>query len=121
MGTRFASDKKAIAMCDVCGFQYKLKELKSLVVKDRETQIKACPECWNPGQPQLKLGEFPVNDPQAIRNPRPDRSLGVSGVYSSRDIQWGWNPVGGGNDPFGLTPNNLVATGSVGTVTVTTA
>jgi hypothetical protein len=77
MGTRFASDKKAIAMCDVCGFQFKLKQLKSLVVKDRETQIKACPECWNPDQPQLKLGEFPVNDPQAIRNPRPDRSLGV--------------------------------------------
>ena len=50
MGTRFASDKKAIAMCDVCGFQFKLKQLKSLVVKDRETQIKACPECWNPSQ-----------------------------------------------------------------------
>ena len=119
MGTRFASDKKAIAMCDVCGFQYKLKELKSLIVKDRDTQIKACPECWNPDQPQLKLGEFPVSDPQAIRNPRPDRSLGTSGVYSSRDIQWGWNPVVGGNDPFGLTPNDLVATGSVGTVTIT--
>ena len=80
MGTRFASDKKAIAMCDVCGFQFKLKDVKSLVVKDRETQIKACPECWNPEQPQLKLGEFPVNDPQAIRNPRPDRSLAYQGV-----------------------------------------
>ena len=72
MGSRFASDRIAIAMCDVCGFQYKLKELKSLVVKGRDTNIKACPECWNPDQPQLKLGEFPVDDPQAIRNPRPD-------------------------------------------------
>jgi len=25
-----------------------------------------------------------------------------------------------GRDPFGLTPNNLVATGEIGTVTVTT-
>jgi hypothetical protein len=66
MGNQFASDKRAIAMCDVCGFQFKLKTLKDLVVKGRNTNIKACQECWNPDQPQLKLGEFPVNDPQAI-------------------------------------------------------
>jgi hypothetical protein len=120
MGNRFASDRIAIALCDVCGFQYKLKQLKDLVVKGRNTDIKACPECWNPDQPQLKLGEFPVEDPQAIRNPRPDRSLGEAGDYSSRNIQWGWYPVGGGDDPFNLTPNNLVASGLLGTVTVTT-
>lgn len=120
MANQFASSNKAIAYCDVCGFQYKLKELKSLVVKNRDTNIKACPECWNSDQPQNMLGEFPVHDPQALRDPRPDQSLGYAGATSSRDIQWGWNPVGGGNDPFGLTPNNLVATGSVGTVTVTT-
>ena len=72
MGNRFASARIAIAMCDVCGFQYKLKVLKDLVVKGRNTNIKACPECWNPDQPQLRLGVFPVEDPQAIRNPRPD-------------------------------------------------
>tara|TARA_R110002126_G_scaffold86958_2_gene209726 strand:- start:537 stop:902 length:366 start_codon:yes stop_codon:yes gene_type:complete len=120
VGNRFASARIAIAMCDVCGFQYKLKVLKDLVVKGRNTNIKACPECWNPDQPQLRLGEFPVEDPQAIRDPRPDRSLGVSGDYSSRDIQWGWNPIGGGDDPFNLTPNDLLATGLVGAVTVTT-
>jgi hypothetical protein len=37
----------------------------------------------------------------------------------SRQIQWGWNPVGMGDDG-GLTPNNLVANGNVGTVTITT-
>jgi hypothetical protein len=37
----------------------------------------------------------------------------------SRDIQWGWNPVGGSKDfDAVLTPNYLVATTSVGTVTV---
>ena len=80
--------------------------------------MKACPECWNPDQPQLRLGEFPVDDPQAIRDPRPDRSLGDSGDFSSRAIQWGWDPVGGGRDPFDLTPNDLVANGHIGTVTV---
>jgi hypothetical protein len=38
----------------------------------------------------------------------------------SRDIQWGWAPVGGSrNFDAVLTPNYLVATAFVGTVTVT--
>ncbi len=119
MTTRFASNKIALAMCDVCGFEYKLKQLKNLVVAGTVTQTKACPECWSPDQPQLMLGRFPVDDPQAIRNPRPDRSLVPSGEFSSVNIQWGWNPVGL-NDPFGVTPDNLEAKGTVGNVTVTT-
>ena len=48
-----------------------------------------------------------------------DSSLGYPGG-GSRDIQWGWNPIGGGsNFDVGLTPNYLVGTTSVGTVTVT--
>ena len=120
MANRFASGKRAIAYCDVCGFQYKLRELKDLVVKGKNTNIKACIECWNEDHPQLRLGELPVNDPQALRDPRPDQSLGDSGNTSSRDIQWGWNPVGSGNSPYNLTPSNLQAVGSVGQVTVTT-
>ena len=65
----------------------------------------------------MKLGEFPVNDPQAIRDPRSD----IGGLVESRDTQWGWNPVGVGRDTYGLTPNDLVGTGVVGTVTVTTS
>jgi len=72
MSNRFASGQRALAICDVCGFPYKLRELRSLIVKGRDTNVKACPECWNPDQPQLSLGEFPVDDPQALRNPRPD-------------------------------------------------
>ena len=72
MATRFASGKKANALCDVCGFPYKLRELRNLIVKGRDTNVKACPECWDPDHPQLHLGEFPVHDPQALRNPRPD-------------------------------------------------
>ena len=72
MTSRFASKKIAIGVCDVCGFQYKLKTFKNLVVKGRDTNVKACRECWQPDHPQLKLGEYPVDDPQAIQDPRPD-------------------------------------------------
>ena len=43
-----------------------------------------------------------------FENPRIDTSIVASGNYSSTNLQWGWNPVGGGNDPFGLTPNDLI-------------
>jgi len=72
MSNRFASSQRALGICDVCGFQYKLRELRNVFVKRRDTNIKACPECWDPDHPQLQLGEYPVDDPQAIRNPRPD-------------------------------------------------
>ena len=129
MPNRFASGKHAIAQCDRCNFRYKLKELKRLIIKTKNINILVCPECWEPDQPQLLLGMYPVNDPQAVRNPRPDTSYIVSGIGpdgspegGSRIIQWGWNPVGGARlFDTGLTPNNLIADGQVGIVTVTTS
>ena len=126
MGNRFASGKKAIAMCDRCGQQYLLKKLKTEVIKQRKYQLLVCPECWDPDQPQLMLGTFPVDDPQALRNPRKDTTYVTAGVNNigsltggSRDIQWGWQPVGGSSlNDAGLTPNYLVATTFVGTVTI---
>ena len=117
MGNKFASAKRAVAMCDRCGQRYKLKKLKSEVVKGRETNLKVCPECYDPDHPQNKLGEVLVKDPQAVRNPRPDRSLGISGSTSSRLTQYGYNPVGGGDNI--LIPNTLVGNNKIGTVTVT--
>jgi hypothetical protein len=126
MGNRFASGKKAIAMCDRCGQQDLLKKLKTEVIKQRLYQLLVCPECWDPDQPQLMLGTFPVDDPQALRNPRKDTTYVTAGVNNigsltsgSRDIQWGWQPVGGASlNDAGLTPNYLVATTFVGTVTI---
>lgn len=71
---------------------------------------------------------FPVDDPQAVRNPRKDTTYFVSGETvngtlggGSRVIQWGWNPVGGARlFDDALTPNYLVAAGNVGTVTIET-
>jgi len=127
MGNRYASGKHSIAECDRCGQRYKLKQLKFEVIKTKLYQLKVCPECWDPDHPQLQLGMFPVDDPQAVRQPRPDITYDTSGLDAngfqsggSRDIQWGWNPVGGASlNDVGLTPNYLVATTSVGTVTIT--
>jgi hypothetical protein len=128
MGNRFASGKIAIAICDRCGFRYRLRELSELVVKTKKINVLVCKECWDPDQPQLQLGMYPVDDPQALRNPRRDTTYATSGVLAdgntglgSRQIQWGWNPVGGSSGfDAPLTPNDLVAQGQVGTVTVTT-
>lgn len=82
MTNRFASGQKAISECDVCGFRYKLRDLQVLIIKGKNTNILACTECWNPDHPQLHLGEYPVSDPQAIRNPRPD----FTGYPQSREL-----------------------------------
>jgi hypothetical protein len=62
--------KKQLPSVMFAGFSINLGELKELIViKGNRTNIKACPECWNPDQPQNRLGEFPVEDPQALRDP----------------------------------------------------
>jgi hypothetical protein len=139
MASKFSSGKFSIAQCDRCGFRFKLSQLKQLVIKTKNVNILVCQDCWEPDQPQLQLGMYPVNDPQAVRNPRPDigyfqaglnglqltnttsPSVDATGVATqgNRIIQWGWNPVGLTN-PLGLEiPDNLVASSVVGDVTVT--
>ena len=128
MPTKYASGKHSIAECDRCGQRYKLTELKKITIKTKQVNIKLCPECWDPDHPQLQLGLYPVNDPQGVREPRPDTSYAVSGLGTngyaedgSRQFQWGWAPVGGasGFDTV-LTQNDLIAIGQVGYVTITT-
>ena len=140
MPTKFASAKNSIAQCDRCGFRFKLKQLKQLVIKTKNVNILVCPECWEPDQPQLSLGLYPVNDPQAVRNPRPDSpsyfQAGLTGIQiqsgtgndvdqtgvpsgGSRVFQWGYNPVGGASSfDAALTPNDLVGISALGDVTI---
>ena len=141
MPSNYASGKHSIAECDRCGQRFKLSQLRKLTIKTRMVSIKVCDECWEPDQPQLQLGMYPVNDPQAVREPRPDISYYASGTSGlqiqngdnntideggypeggSRVFEWGWYPVGGssGFDRV-LTPNALVATGTVNSVTIST-
>jgi hypothetical protein len=140
MPSKYASAKNSIAQCDRCGFRFKLKQLKTLVIKTKNVNILVCPECWEPDQPQLLLGMTPISDPQAVRNPRPDSpsyyQSGLNGLQTdettgtstsqtgvplmgSRVIQWGWNPVGGASYfDAPLTPNDLVGTSVLGDVTI---
>jgi hypothetical protein len=129
MPSKFASGRWAISQCDRCNFRFPLKILRRLVIKTKNINLLVCPECWEPDQPQLQLGLYPINDPQALRNPRPDsNSYITSGVNvdgnpsgGSRIFQWGYAPVGGARaNADGLTPNNLALGITLGTVTVTT-
>ena len=139
MATQYASGKYSIAECDRCGQRYMLKELKKEIIKTRLFNIKVCPECWDPDQPQLSLGMYPVYDPQSVREPRPDTSYQLSGTSGlqialtngtgenadgyqeegSRVFQWGWQPVGGASsfDTL-LTPNDLILNFQVSNVTI---
>jgi len=139
MPSKYASGKNSISECDRCGFRFMLKVLKTLTIKTKNVKIKVCPTCFEPDQPQLSLGLYPVNDPQAVREPRPDLSYWQSGMTGlqteynsgtnilqngfpgggSRIFQWGWAPIGGARaNDAGLTPNNLVAQTTVANVTI---
>lgn len=103
MSATYATGRKAKAICDVCGFTYRLAELRTLRRAGRDTSLKACSECWEPDHPQNELGKYPVRDPQALRDPRPDSAE----LSKSRELIF---PMDG-----------EAALGQVGRVTVTTA
>ena len=92
----------ALGICDRSGLTYKLKDLYPQIDED---------------QPQLFLGEFPINDPQTLPFTRTDTN-----VLEQRKIAWNWNPVGDNNGLSALygfsTQTSMQATGAVGTVTV---
>jgi hypothetical protein len=128
MGNRFSSGKNSIAECDRCGFRYKLTQLRKEIIKTKTYNLKVCRNCWDPDQPQLQLGMYPVDDPQGVMDPRPDLSYQISGLLAdgylgggSRIFQWGWNPVGGSTEfDAALTPNNLAMVVQIGTVSIVT-
>jgi hypothetical protein len=138
-GPKYASGKNSIAECDRCAQRYKLSELRTQTLKTKPYKIKVCKSCWDPDHPQLQLGMYPVYDPQAVREPRPDVSYQMSGTSGlqvintggtsqsavgypeggSRVYQWGWNPVGGARSfDAVLTMNDLAMAAQVGTVTI---
>ena len=97
----YASDKHAYGISDRSGFRYRLREMKV-----EWTGAKVGPDEFDPKHPQL----FPPKafpDPQALRNPRPDRAEALQ-VYV--DIPTVEAP----------TLQRIRAIGKVGSVTVTT-
>ena len=102
----YASGKYAFGYCDRTGFRYPKKDLVPQIVNQRPTGLLVGKDVVDPDQPQLQLGRVRVDDPQALRNPRPDQGLDESRILSSFD------PVG---------QVGLEMFGSVGTVTVSTS
>ncbi len=103
----YASGKNAWGISDRSGRRYRLREMKV-----EWTGAKVGPDEFEPKHPQLYPPKaYP--DPQALRDPRPETQL-----PEQRAVQWGWNPVGFAYIPGLSPPDNLVAQGSVGTVTV---
>ena len=96
------------------GFRYPKKDLVQQIVNQRPTGLLVGKDVVDQDQPQLQLGKVRVDDPQALRNPRPDQSL-----EESREV-FAWNPVGGGVTALGSRTVGLDITGEIGKVTVVT-
>lgn len=88
MGVKYASGRNANGVCDICAGVFKLKELKTEIYDQKPTGYLVCWECFDEDNPQLQLGRWPINDPQALKNPRVDLNL-----PQERNL-WGFNPVG---------------------------
>lgn len=82
MATRFASYKRSYGFCDLCGQRYDLKVMKKIYIMGKLINTKRCPECWDPDHPQnfIPILAPPKlnNDPQALREPRPDTNRNES-------------------------------------------
>ena len=100
----YTKGKYAFGYCDLTGFRYPLKDLVPEIVNQRPTGFLVGKDVVDPDQPQLQLGKLKLDDPRALRNPRPDRGLDDSRILSSFD------PVG---------QVGLGMRGDVGIVTVT--
>lgn len=96
---RFASGKRALAICDRCGQTTPYKALRELTIKQRKSNLLVCSTCWEPDQPQWMAGARPVVDAQALRRPRPDvdpgreltdtvtlPSIGVQHAHGDQDV-----------------------------------
>ena len=80
MSVKYSSGKWAHGFCDRCSQRFQLKDLKKLTIKTKVTNILVCKSCWDFDHPQLLIGMYPVYDPQALRNPRPDTSYYQAGL-----------------------------------------
>lgn len=101
----YARGSKAFGFCDKTGFRYPLNELVWEYNNGTRTGFRVGKDVVDPDQPQNFLGRLKINDPQSLRDPRPDTSQAESRAL------FGWNPV--------WNPIQYMV-GSVGTVTVNT-
>jgi len=106
----YAKGTHSLAICDRCGWAYPY-----LSMKVEWNNLKVCPECYEPRQPQ----DIPAKqtfDPEALYQPRPEVPL--------PQAQLGLVTVAGGllatSDTIGTKFEGAFGIGAVGTVTVST-
>lgn len=106
MATRFASYKRAFGFCDRCGQRCDLKVMTYTYILGQRQNIKVCRECrdYRNGDNEaywwgILGGQKVANDPQALRNPRPDTNRNDS------CSDFAYNPVATQQLNFSL--NNL--------------
>lgn len=110
----YANAKFARALCDRCGFEYKLLELKK-----EWNGLKVCKECFEPKHPQLE----PITataDPEALYDPRPNNDKEVGEGYVVVVYDDIFKPHYMNSDIIGSNFEVPRMTGSVGEVTITT-
>lgn len=114
MATRFASSKKAFAFCDICAQRCQLKDMRKVYIMGKLINSKRCKECWDPDHPQNWIGilggQKSANDPQALREPRPDTNRNASCT------DFAFNPVA--TQVMYTTLNNVNVTGFTSVVPV---
>ena len=108
----YASGKFAKALCDRCGFEYKLLDLK-----EEWNGLKTCNSCYEPKHPQLEPLTATA-DPEALYKPRPnnDHEVGEGFVVVVNNDITRYNTM----NPATLGTNFSVGemTGGLGTVTI---
>lgn len=75
--SNYAIGKRALALCDRCGFQYKYLELKK-----EWNGHKVCKQCFETKEPQLDPLPH-ASDPEALFEPRTDQQE-EGGVFTIR-------------------------------------
>jgi hypothetical protein len=109
----FAAGKKAFGFCDRTGFRYPLKDLVEQFVDGKPSGLRVGRDVVDIDNPQYQLGRTRKDDPQALRNPRPDK-----GQDASRRL-YAWDPIGGGVTELGSRTVGLDMHGEVGFIKVT--
>jgi|TARA_E500000318_G_C3554400_1_gene210410 hypothetical protein len=103
---KYATGRKSLAICDRCGQRYRYLKLRK-----EWTGLKTCPDCFEPKHPQLEPSSPPF-EPQVLHEPRID-------VKEDNIPFTVYTNVGLGL--IGTKLTSFQATGSVGTVTVSTS
>jgi hypothetical protein len=87
MSRAYSAGTYALQICDRCGRRVKYGELKNEVVNKRRTDFLVCDECFDVDHPQWRVGRVRVDDPQSLRDPKPE-------PYEISRGMFGWNPAG---------------------------